>query len=404
MWLTLYAPGTRKGNTHWIARGGIGDREFEVSTRTQDKGAAEKIAADYLKDFAHDDERDGDQLPESGRRDVTYAEASRAWRKGRDLGNQDIVRLDRLEASRIGATLCDAILSEDLKDLAKELQPDLADETRNRDVITPASAVLHYAADKDWCENRRFKRFKVPRKSRRRPARDEDLRRLLAEIVARAEAAERKLAIGIAAGGARRQRQLAGFRRLKLETLIAATPYRRLLLMMLYETGLRLDDHLQLDDDHLELMRARLWVSTGKADEPAYVDLSRRLVAELRRVPRIPRSEEGKGGWVLPWRTRSGVYKWLRPLCRHLRITYTPHMSRHAFVTEHLMDGHHRTQVARWAAFADERSVDRYTHGHAPRPGKRGANVLLLPVRKGRRKAVVSGDASGERSKKADRS
>jgi hypothetical protein len=29
------------------------------------------------------------------------------------------------------------------------------------------------------------------------------------------------------------------------------------------------------------------------------------------------------------WRTRSGVYQWLRPLCRRLRVTFTPHMARH---------------------------------------------------------------------------
>jgi len=34
-------------------------------------------------------------------------------------------------------------------------------------------------------------------------------------------------------------------------------------------------------------------------------------------------------GLLFPWQTRYGVYKWLRPLCRRLGVTFTPHMTRH---------------------------------------------------------------------------
>ena len=35
-------------------------------------------------------------------------------------------------------------------------------------------------------------------------------------------------------------------------------------------------------------------------------------------------------GWLFPWRSKSGVYKWLRPFARSLGIAFTPHMARHS--------------------------------------------------------------------------
>ena len=40
-------------------------------------------------------------------------------------------------------------------------------------------------------------------------------------------------------------------------------------------------------------------------------------------------NDSDKEGYVFPWRTRSGVHKWLRPLTRKLKVTFTPHMARH---------------------------------------------------------------------------
>ena len=40
-------------------------------------------------------------------------------------------------------------------------------------------------------------------------------------------------------------------------------------------------------------------------------------------------NDPDKEGHVFPWRTRSGVYRWLRPLVRSQGVTFTPHMARH---------------------------------------------------------------------------
>ena len=87
-------------------------------------------------------------------------------------------------------------------------------------------------------------------------------------------------------------------------------------------------------------------------------------------------------GQVFPWVTRSGVYCWLQPLTQRLKITYTPHMSRHAFATEMAMQGHDRSTIAAWGAWSDERSVDRYTHGRPRRPG--GRTTELLAAKRGK--------------------
>lgn len=41
-------------------------------------------------------------------------------------------------------------------------------------------------------------------------------------------------------------------------------------------------------------------------------------------------SDQDKSGYVFPWRTKSGVYKWLRPLTEALNVQFAPHMARHS--------------------------------------------------------------------------
>ena len=51
----------------------------------------------------------------------------------------------------------------------------------------------------------------------------------------------------------------------------------------------------------------------------------------LERLKSVP--DEERRGRVFPWGDRHNVYRWLRPLVRELRVTFTPHMARHALGT-----------------------------------------------------------------------
>jgi integrase len=101
----------------------------------------------------------------------------------------------------------------------------------------------------------------------------------------------------------------------------------------------------------------------------------------------IPEAE--RAGRLFPWRTRSGVYRWLRPLARGLCVTFTPHMGRHSVGTwlnaeraglRTIMEAlHHRDPASsiRYQS-ADVEIVRAATSGFAritgePKASKRGA-------------------------------
>ncbi|MGE0155318.1 MAG: tyrosine-type recombinase/integrase [Reyranellaceae bacterium] len=306
----LQPPGKR--GKFWYLRGTLAGRRFEVSTGALDRAVAESWALDYLARLGRDPLAGG-----SG--PVTWeiaAAAYRAWRKprGKEVARHD--RLDRWFAGRDVASLTHA----HLVDAAVALFPTGAPGTRNREVISPAAAVLHYAADQQWCQYRRLRRFKEPRRSTRRPVAAADMGRLIA----------------------------------------ATEGHQRLFLMLAYETGLRLGSLLALRAADLDLSGGRLLVDVAKNGERVELRLSPSLVALLATTPRCPAT--ARNPWLLPWRSASGVYRWLKPLRTKLKIHYTPHLSRHAMATDLLRAGVPDRLAAAAGAWRDERSLHRYQH------------------------------------------
>lgn len=104
--------------------------------------------------------------------------------------------------------------------------------------------------------------------------------------------------------------------------------HKHLLLAWLYETGVRISDSLRLHDDDLTLPAARARIGSSKTDDHGEIGISPELVALLATTPRT------RAGKVFPWRDHHGVYRWLRPLCAALCVSYTPHLSRHALATD----------------------------------------------------------------------
>lgn len=68
---------------------------------------------------------------------------------------------------------------------------------------------------------------------------------------------------------------------------------------------------------------------------------------------------ESDGYWF-PWRTRSGVYKWLRPLSRKLGVSFTPHMARHEFGGRHREAGATSRDLVDIGSWTSQRSTERY--------------------------------------------
>lgn len=301
----LLPPGER--GPFWYARGSVAGRRFEVSTGQRNRAAAKEWAIQYVATLA--------SAPNPSKGPVTFRAAAEAYKSFRKPAPYDATWIDRL-VGYLGNEMVDEIVQARLVSAAEELLPGRANSTKNRQIFTPASAILHYAAEQEWCPYRRFKRLKVSRKSPRKPASEKAVRALLANTKG----------------------------------------YQHAFIAVLYETGLRVTDVCALKRENLDLRAARLGVHIGKTDELASLPLSPYLIASLAKLPEVP------GGWVFPWRTRWRIYDWLVPLRKKLKVAYTPHMSRHALATDAQAAGVSDKGIAELGVWRDPRSTHRYQH------------------------------------------
>lgn len=317
----LYPPGRRGRCWYMLGRKPDG-RRFEVSTGETDRASAQAFAADYAAKLASN--------PLSGARSVTFAGAAQSYLSFRDLRPVDVRWIDKLSAWFADRPLRE-IMHAHLIEVANELLPGRSPATKNRHIIGPASAVLHYAAKQKWCDHQPFERFPEKRRSTREPATDETMAKLLG----------------------------------------ATTGHRRLLLAVLYETGLRIGDVIALDESTVDLPGCAIMARVAKTDERIRVNISPAIVALIATTPRK------RGNRLFPWSSRWAVYRWLRPLCKSLGVTYTPHMSRHALATDLLRRGVPDKQAAEHGAWADPRSLHRYQHARPEPIAGRSINDLL---------------------------
>lgn len=323
----LIEPGSRKGYKRWYVRfWGADGRGHEKPLKANVRSKAEKEAEQYITKF-------------NGRpagAPVTFAYAAHAymaWKKPRKddvkwierlidwMGKRDVREIKADDINRAADVLCKR----------KKGKEPLSNETRIRYVYTPASAILHYAAEQDWCSYRRIRRPSFSRRSNRRPASDSTMRLLLDSTAGE----------------------------------------QRLLLAWLYETGQRLGDSLLLMWSDVDLERGLVRVGSSKTDDRGEIGLSPELTAMLRVAPKLP------AGRVFPWKDRWAVYRWLKPLRENLGIQYTPHQSRHAMATDLRALGYDMRAIAERGLWRDERSAGRYVHHRSTAVKERGVVVLL---------------------------
>lgn len=220
---------------------------------------------------------------------MTFATAASLYAefRGLDLSlprERDAQRIQRLNVV-LGKRMISDIRQADLVDAANILCPNLAPQTKNREVMRIAAAVLHYAAQNDYCEWRRIRLFKEPRP--------------------RTRAVSMEVA----------------------STLIDAAPEgkRRLLLLWLFHHGTRITQTLSITwETGISLQEQVFRIYDKKGNRWREFPLHPELIEELSAIP-----VEERRGRLWPWRSKSGVYWWLRPLVRQLKISFTPHMARH---------------------------------------------------------------------------
>jgi integrase len=277
--LHLVAPGQRVkrgyANRFYLIRGEIAGRDVEISTKTRDKVAAEKLK-DQLAARLWES-----RIPGAGE-DVTFARAGELLAIARGYGKDDRKRLARVTGV-LGKKICSQIQQADIDGAADRLYPNATNETRNRQVYTPAAAVLHYAAENKWRPDGVFKRPKLKAYETR-------------------AAAE-----GVAAA------------------LIEATAGRaQLLILWWFKHGTRISDTLRVEWKRIDLSQRSYDLYISKNRSWKTFPLDDEVWEILANIP-----AEERQGKLFPWRHRQEVYDWLIPLRELLGLTFTPHMARH---------------------------------------------------------------------------
>ena len=334
----LHAPGTRRNNRTFIVRGTVtgplGKHRFEARSDATNKDDADRWAIEYIAGL----QSQGGATADGS---VIFERAALAYIDFRNPRRDDLKFLRLLIAwfnARPDKGPVNKLVGADLVAAANALLPRASNAHKNRSIITPGSAVLHYAQEQGWCPERRFRRLPVSRKSNRRPASPETMKLLLANT----------------------------------------DGPEHLFLAMLYELGPRVTDLCRLHQDDCDLGRSVIRLGSSKTDDEGEIEISPELVALLANRLAMPFRKRGK---VFPWNDRHQVYDWLAPLRTRLNVTYTPHLSRHAMVTELRAMGVSREDIADRGLYRDKRSIDRYDHhrsGHVP-----GRGIADLVRRKG---------------------
>jgi integrase len=271
--LRLIPPGKR-GNKYWVARGRVNGRLIEKSTGATNKKDAERCCAEFAA-ILFDESASTEQR--------TFAYAAAKYIEARQPQPYDVKRIALL-CEAIGDRWLEEIRQADIVDAASLICPDAHPATKNRDVITPAAAVLHYAAQNEWCRWLRISKFREPRAKTRyvTDAHEEWL------LQATADNAE-----------------------------------RHLLILWLFRQGDRISDVLRVRMEDCDLKRQIVRRHVAKTDTYTELPLDADICAALAKWPRQ------SGRIFARWKDQRTVNHWLRRLCNGLEIAFTPHRARH---------------------------------------------------------------------------
>lgn len=276
--LKLVPPGKRGGgkfkNKYWLVRGSIDGNEIEKSLGVSLRSDAEKKLRELLRQY---------DAAKNCNENVTFGIAADRYIAYRDPGYHDL-RYIKLIRPELEDKLVTEITQNDLVTVANKLYPDQKASSKNRAVIRPAAAILHYAADNNWCPWLRIKTFKE----------STPLTRYVNDNV-------------------------------ELALLKNTTGKKHLLIVWLFKQGDRIGDTLQIKYEDCDFEAQTVSRHVSKSDRYMVLPLDQELCAMLKPNQGDPKPT----GYIFPWQTKSGVHKWMRPLCKSLNIEFTPHRARH---------------------------------------------------------------------------
>jgi integrase len=267
----------RKGSPFFQITGTVAGERIRQSAGTADKGQAEEEAARL--------EREIRQRRIYGPPAVaTFAQAVNLYID--DGGEARFLKpLVRVLGRRRLSDLTPGLI----RSTARKLLPHASPSTWNRQVITPAGAVINNAHDHGLCPPIRIKRFKTQKPERR--------------------AIDREW----------------------IDKFRSATKVRYLqsLALFMFQTGARISEAVAMEPKDLDLMRRRAYFGKTKNGEPHEAVLTREMVIELANLP--PRN-----GRIFGYQSRYGPRTAWKNACNKAGIIdATFHEGgRHSFATE----------------------------------------------------------------------
>ena len=142
----------------------------------------------------------------------------------------------------------------------------------------------------------------------------------------------------------------------------------RLMLRMLYETGMRRSELAGLRVSDVDLSRLTIKV-LGKRNKERFIPIEKELAYNIRQYLALKEQEYGPGEWLFVGRrgsqiTVGDIYNTVR---RYMTVLSTanrvsPHVFRHSFATHILNEGGNLEAIKELLGHADLASTEVYTH------------------------------------------
>lgn len=305
----LVQPGARKNNRNWLIRGTFeGKNDNEKSTGTTDENLARAMHARLVYE---------ERTKQDHRINKTFRYAADEYIAWKNPSDREKGFLDEI-CKYIGNVAIRDITQSDLVGIANNIYKGKKGSSKNRGVMHPASAVIHYASKPThkWCELWQIELFEeTPVKKRTMTI--EDARKFV------------KATDGI----------------------------EKSLILWLFKHSDRITSSIEVMGPHIHLKENYYDRLTGKKKKKwIKAPLDPEVKASLMEVygSKMPQ------GTIFPWKNRWTVYKWIKPISKRLKVKFTPHMARHSILSWIGDAGGNSIQIKTRAGHASLKSSEPY--------------------------------------------
>lgn len=327
----------RPGSKIWSYRGTISGRRLRGSTLTTDKERAKRIAAEKeAEHWKRDLDGPGAVL--------TFAKAAILYR----AAGKETKYLEPIE-DHYKDTLVKDIKPGGIKQMAIDIYPNASPQTRNRQGITPAQAVINHCAEAELCPPIRVKRFEYEQKIKEPIMID------------------------------------------WLDTFcLHARPLSAALADFMFSTACRISEARRLDWPDINFQRQEILITKTKIKKQRLPHMPQRLLVKLAN---LPRDDKPFGCWSESSLRRfwdDDIEKTAQAVPGFKRLTF--HSCRHGFATTTLrnlkIDPKTAAELGGW----DDVTLFMETYAHAIKDATLTEGIFDTPLTQAKKKTSENND------------